>query len=247
VGTTYTTPVSTFTTLSNNADLGNLLVNTATYSPAFSSSVTSYTSEVPRSVASVTVTPTAAHANAVINARINGGTFAPVTFGSASGSLALNLGNNTIDVQVTAQDGTTQKTYSVAVKRLTYLEAWRRLHFNTLTSTGNAADNFTPQNDGLPNLLKFATAMNPEVNGVSPTGIVKNGSTLEFTYPRSLEAKVECTFIVEWSETLQAGSWSAVGVSEQVLSTTSTLEQVKASLPAGTLGRRFVRLRVTNP
>jgi hypothetical protein len=193
------------------------------------------------------VTPSAVQANAVINARINGGTYAPVTSGSASGSLALNLGTNTIDVQVTAQDGTTQKTYSVAVKRLTYLEAWRRLHFNTLTSTGNAADNFTPQNDGLPNLLKFATAMNPEVNGVSPTGIVKNGSTLEFTYPRSLEAKVECTFIVEWSETLQAGSWSAVGVSEQVLSTTSTLEQVKASLPAGTLGRRFVRLRVTNP
>ena len=89
--------------------------------------------------------------------------------------------------------------------------------------------------------------MNPEVNSLSPTGIALNGSTLEFTYPRSLEAKVECTFIVEWSETLQAGSWSAVGVSEQVLSTTSTLEQVKASLPAGTLGRRFVRLRVTNP
>ena len=236
-----------FTYLSNNADLSNLLINTATFTPPFSSSVTSYTCDVLRPTASVTVTPTAGQANAVINARINGGTYAPVTSGSASGSLALNLGNNTIDVQVTAQDGTTQKTYSVAVKRLTYLEAWRRLHFNTLNSTGNAADNFAPQNDGLPNLLKFATAMNPEVNSLSPTGIALNGSTLEFTYPRSLEAKVECTFIVEWSETLQAGSWSAVGVSEQVLSTTSTLEQVKASLPAGTLGRRFVRLRVTNP
>ena len=49
------------------------------------------------------------------------------------------------------------------------------------------------------------------------------------------------------SETLLDGSWNTVGVSEQVLSTTSTLEQVKASLPAGTLGRRFVRLGVTNP
>jgi hypothetical protein len=160
---------------------------------------------------------------------------------------ARSPGHNTIDVQVTAQDSVTQKTYSVAVKRLTYLEAWRRLHFNSIDNSGNAADNSTPQNDGLPNLLKFATAMNPEVNGVSPTGIVKNGSTLEFTYPRSVEAKAECTFIVEWSETLLAGSWSAAGVSEHILSTTSTLEQVKASLPAGSLGRRFVRLRVTNP
>jgi hypothetical protein len=33
-------------------------------------------------------------------------------------------------------------------------------------------------------------------------------------------------------------------VAEQVLSDNGTVQQVKATLPAGSLGRRFVRLRV---
>jgi hypothetical protein len=89
--------------------------------------------------------------------------------------------------------------------------------------------------------------MNPAVNGVNPSSIVKNGVTLEFNYPRSIEAIAGCTFIVKWSETLLGGSWIAVGVTEQVTSATATVQQIKATLPAGTSTGRFVRLRVTNP
>jgi hypothetical protein len=49
--------------------------------------------------------------------RINGGTYSSVNSGTASGSLALNVGLNSIEIRVTAQDGTTQKTYTVAVTR----------------------------------------------------------------------------------------------------------------------------------
>jgi hypothetical protein len=231
----------------NNANLSALTLSSGTLSPVFASGTTSYTALVLRPTSTMTVTPTVAESYATLQVRINGGSYTSVTSGSPSGGLSLNLGNNTIDVLVTAQDGTTTKTYTTTVTRWSYLQGWRNQFFSTINNSGNAADNFTPQGDGLPNLLKFATGMDPQANGVSPTGIVYNGSTLEFTYPRSLEAKLECTFIVEWSETLLDGSWSTVGVSEQVLSTTSTLEQVKATIPSGSLGRRFVRLRVTNP
>ena len=46
--------------------------------------------------------------------KVNGVT---VASGAASGSLALNTGNNTLTVVVTGQDGVTTKTYTLTVKR----------------------------------------------------------------------------------------------------------------------------------
>jgi hypothetical protein len=63
------------------------------------------------------VTPTRAQANATIEARVNTGTYAAVTSGSPSASLPLNVGTNTVDVRVTAEDGTTQKTTRYTVTR----------------------------------------------------------------------------------------------------------------------------------
>ncbi|MGV3664075.1 MAG: cadherin-like beta sandwich domain-containing protein, partial [Prosthecobacter sp.] len=233
---------------STNANLSALSLSSGTLSPTFASATTAYTATVPRATASVTVTPTKADANATLQVRVNGGAYAAATSGSPGAALALNLGRNTIDVLVTAQDGTTTKTYTTTVTRWTYVEGWRNQYFATIANSGNAADTATPQSDGLPNLVKFAFGMNPTVNGVSPVVAVKNGSVLEFTYPRSIEAMAECTFVVEWSDTLVSGSWSTTGVTENILSATATVQQVKVSIPAGAgVERRFVRLRVTRP
>ncbi len=48
---------------------------------------------------------------------MNGAAFTAVTSGSASVALALNVGSNAINVKVTAEDGTTVKTYTVTVCR----------------------------------------------------------------------------------------------------------------------------------
>jgi hypothetical protein len=103
--------------LSNNADLSALALTTATINEAFAAATTAYTSNVANATSSVTVTPTAAQANATIEARVGANAFASVTSGSPSASLALAVGPNTIDVRVTAQDGTTIKTYTVTVTR----------------------------------------------------------------------------------------------------------------------------------
>jgi formylglycine-generating enzyme required for sulfatase activity len=100
-----------------SSDLSDLALSSGTLSPAFSSSITNYTVSTANATASMTVTPMAVQANATIQVRVNGGTFANVASSSESAALALNVGSNIVEVQVTAQDGITKTTYSFEVTR----------------------------------------------------------------------------------------------------------------------------------
>lgn len=97
---------------SNNANLASLALSSGTLTPAFASGTISYTASVPNATTAITVTPTTADAGATV--KVNGTT---VASGSASGSIPLAVGPNTITTVVTAQDGTTTKTYTVTVTR----------------------------------------------------------------------------------------------------------------------------------
>jgi len=104
---TVTRPIST------NASLSSLKLNPGVLSPGFSSNTTSYTAGVGNGVSSTTVTPTTTDANSTVT--VNG---VAVTSGTASGAIALAEGVPTvITTIVTAQDGTTTKTYTVTVTR----------------------------------------------------------------------------------------------------------------------------------
>lgn len=63
----------------------------------------------------------ASNTNATIQVRVNGGTFSAVASGNPSSALALNAGSKPIAVKVTAEDGTTTKTYTVTVTRANVL------------------------------------------------------------------------------------------------------------------------------
>ncbi len=112
---TYTVVVTRLA--SANADLSDLMLSAGAFSPPFDPATTSYTLSVPNATTSTTVTPTAADPNATIQVRVNGGMYSPVPSGGTSGALALNVGMNTVDVKVTAQDTTTMKVYTVTVTR----------------------------------------------------------------------------------------------------------------------------------
>ena len=99
-------------TPSTNADLSSLTVSQGTLTPVFAAGTTSYTDSVANIITSMTVTPTVADATSTVT--VNGTT---VASGSASQAIDLNVGNNTITVVVTAQDGTTTKTYTITVNR----------------------------------------------------------------------------------------------------------------------------------
>jgi hypothetical protein len=115
-GTGYSA-AGTFTTLSNNADLAGLVPGQGTLSPAFAAGTTGYSLAVPNATDSLSVTATTAQAGATLVVRINGGTGLGMASGTASPALPLNVGSNTVEVGVTAEDGVTMKTYTITVTR----------------------------------------------------------------------------------------------------------------------------------
>jgi hypothetical protein len=127
---------------------------------------------------------------------------------------------------------------------LTPIEQWRFQYFGTSANSGNSADSFDANKDGESNLLEFSTGQNPHAATKAVTSVVKNGATIEFTYPRSNAAMADgVIFAVEWSDSLATGSWSSAGVTEQILTDNGTVQNVKVSAPAG-VNRRFMRLNV---
>uniref|UniRef100_UPI00374DF18E cadherin-like beta sandwich domain-containing protein n=1 Tax=Mucilaginibacter sp. TaxID=1882438 RepID=UPI00374DF18E len=99
------------------ADLSNLTTSANSFTPAFDVNTTSYNASVPNDSLTTTITPTVADASATIKVRVNAGSYKLISSGSMSDLLALHAGDNKIDVQVTAQDGTTTKTYTLTVNR----------------------------------------------------------------------------------------------------------------------------------
>jgi len=107
--TTYTVTVMR---ISNVSTLSSLILSSGTLSPGFASNTTSYTAIV-ADTTSITIEPTAT--NSFASVRVNGSL---VTTGSASQSIPLALGGNTITVMGAAQDGTSTSTYTLTVTRL---------------------------------------------------------------------------------------------------------------------------------
>ena len=59
------------------------------------------------------------------------------------------------------------------------------------------------------------------------------------------KSATDVTYTVEWTDNLT--TWSTAGVTSSLLSDNGTTQQIKATVPAGANGRRFVRLKVTRP
>jgi len=99
-----------FTTPNNVATLSNLVLSSGALTPTFTSSNPSYT-QTDSGTNSVTVTPTVtlgSHATVQVNGN-------SVASGTSSSAIPLSAGNNSIQILVTAQDGITKKTYTVAI------------------------------------------------------------------------------------------------------------------------------------
>ncbi len=99
-----------------STDGSDFTAGALTLDPTFDSTKTAYIATVENSVTHIKVTPTVNESNATVQAG-KGSSLATVTSAMASAALALDVGANTINVKVTAQDGTTTKTYTITVTR----------------------------------------------------------------------------------------------------------------------------------
>jgi uncharacterized delta-60 repeat protein len=134
---------------------------------------------------------------------------------------------------------------SLTGRQATATDLWRQRYFGSMDETGAAEDQSDPDADGIPNLVEFALGSHPKESTPAPGTMVRNGSTLEFTYWRSKAALGEIAFVREFSQSLAEG-WSQIGgMVETIVEETPELQKVLVTTPAGTAGRRFIRLRVT--
>ncbi|MES2276520.1 MAG: MBG domain-containing protein [Bacteroidota bacterium] len=177
-------PSPTIIIAHNNADLSTLTTSSGSLTPAFDAAILAYTAAVSNGNTPIKVTPTAVGPGAIIKVRVNGGAYAAVNSGAASADLALNVGDNTIDVQVTAEDGIAIKTYTITVNRAAapsiasvsvpadhIYKAGETLSF-TVNTSENVTVTGTPQ---LP-LTIGTSSVNAAFSGGS------NSSALTFTY-----------------------------------------------------------------
>jgi hypothetical protein len=87
---------------SNGAALASRTISAGILSPAFATTTTSYTAEVANTISSVTIGGAATNAYAHI---------------TGVGTKALAVGENECTITVTAEDGTTTKTYTITITR----------------------------------------------------------------------------------------------------------------------------------
>ena len=149
---------------------------------------------------------------------------------TAYGVFSLSHANNNVTLNWTA--------YSTR-------ERWNLLHFNNLSTSGNAADSYDGNNDGENNLMEFATSQNPNATTRALTNCALTAAGLEFSYNRNRDAFNEgYTFTVEYSDN-PSGPWIQFGPGTVI--TDAPLQSIMATIPAGPDGKRFVRLKITSP
>ena len=118
------------------------------------------------------------------------------------------------------------------------LQAWRKIHFGAISNSGNGADTFDFDQDGLANLIEYAFALDPtrSSTGQLPQAIfVGENFGYQFTTPAGVSG---VTFAAEWSDNLT--TWHSV-------TNIGTAPQHTFSLPTTGETRIFLRLKVTTP
>ena len=173
--------------------------------------------------------PPAAEVNPVLRTVVTGG-YPP--FGIARKlQQRHDADENPLDIAVTGDPSTSSAT-------------WQQTWFAGLPASDLTTDTGDYDGDGVPNLLEYATFVNPLVSGPAGITVARTGNVLSLTFTRPYEAITELLYEMEWSDTLATGSWKTLGTNSTVLSDDTVRQVVKFTMPAGS-GHRYVRLRVT--
>jgi gliding motility-associated-like protein len=146
---------------SDYAFLAYLQLSSGTLNPAFGSGTFAYTARVSRTTFEITVTPTAGNAFATI--QVNG---MDVASGTASSPIALNDGVNDITIVVTAQNGTSTKTYSLAVTKES--SAPNGIYRSFI------ADNESENQQSSTNEVSVRPAVSPNADGINDVLTINN-------------------------------------------------------------------------
>ena len=150
----YTVVVKKLTGASTNANLSGISLSAGNLSPFFDPNITAYNAELPKGTESVSVTAIAAGVGATV--KVNGTEKQPVSI------LSKDL-ENPVSVEVTAEDGTTKKVYSVVVKIITTSQSANADLVRLTLSSGMLSPVFSA------NTLAYSTELPKDTKEVSVT------------------------------------------------------------------------------
>lgn len=97
--------------------------------------------------------------------------------------------------------------------------------------------------DGYNNLLEYALGRDPAVAETGATPITCDDAFiyLDYTHPAAV---TDVVYRVEWADAIDTDAWISSGVVRQIISDDGVQRTIRAVLPRGASGSRFVRLRV---
>ena len=171
---TYQVTVTRAAALSNDATLSSLSLSNVTLDSPFLSGTLSYTASVANSVTSTTVTAETTDSSATSVIKLGGVT-------DTDGTVALAEGDNTITVEVTAEDTVATRTYQVTVTRAAALS-------NDATLSSLSLSNVTLDSPFLSGTLSYtasvassvtSTTVTAETTDSSATSVIKLGGVTD--------------------------------------------------------------------
>ena len=160
------------------------------------------------------------------------------TNGNAVAFLITGTGHRTADAA--DEVGGTPATLTVSFLPELPLGTYARWSAHNANIGPPAAD---PDADGYNNLLEYALGLDPVVADREATPIAVDSTSLYFTYIRPAGV-TDVKYQVEWANNVDSLTWSSAGVTQQILNDDGSRRTIRAVLPKGAIGRRFVRLKV---
>jgi alpha-tubulin suppressor-like RCC1 family protein/tRNA threonylcarbamoyladenosine modification (KEOPS) complex Pcc1 subunit len=229
--------------LSTISSLSGLTLSVGNLNPSFASEITEYSASVPNGTTGITVRPTLS--SPLANVRVNG---TSVNSGSDSQSIPLTVGDNTITIEVTAQDGSKAITTLTVIRDGSSYANWQDDVFTPeeQADPSMSGEQASPAGDGISNLMKYALKLDPKSSDVAnlPASSARDGH-LTLTFRRNKRA-ADLTFTVQVASDLTSDVWEDVDV---VISQTDEgeywLVTVRDDEPMHNHSKRFMRLKVS--
>jgi hypothetical protein len=161
---------------------------------------------------------------------------------------ALAKSSYNIVLRATDQSGFTyDQPVTVSVQPGPYTQ-WKIANFGANASNpAVAGDTVDAENDGLPNLLKYALGDSPSASCVSGITVVNNGTILTMNYSLASAATDVTVSASITSNVSGSPTWTTNGVTQTMLSDNGTTQQWQATAPVNGAPLLFMRLTVTRP
>jgi hypothetical protein len=177
-----------------------------------------------------------------------------VTSGTGFGSLVSLSGTTYADAAVTNGTayyyvvsalnsvGASPNSAQANATPLSLLQAWRLANFGSISNSGNAADTACPANDGICNLLKYATGIAPFKPAASVAGLALSATNNALTLTFNRIADPALTYSVLASSGL--ANWQSIWTSSGSQNVTGPVTVTDgSSLSASPAG--FLQLQVS--